>query len=205
MPSTNPTIVLIPGAWHTAEHFTPIETKLTKQAFPTIALTLPSSKSTSAATKSLEKDISFIKATIEPLLACGTEIILLMHSSGSISGSAAINDSMSVTERVKQDQKGGVLGLVFIAAYLLPPHTTIKQMMGTADDEGFPPWMKSGEDVSRPATTAHSFFPPPPPLLTPNFLGQHHPHHQHRNPLLPRPTQSHRPKALGQPHRPLRR
>ncbi|KAG8527344.1 uncharacterized protein KY384_007496 [Bacidia gigantensis] len=118
-----PTIVLAHGSWQTATNFDALRKELAKLAFPTVAKTMPSStEDAEQPSFTAQKDAEYLRrSVIEPLIKEEKEIVVVMHSYGGIYGSSAIQESMKLSDRKRRGLKGGVLGLVYIAAFVAPP------------------------------------------------------------------------------------
>ena len=83
-----PTIILVPGAWHTAETWDKVIALLAAQDYNCIAVTLPSTLS-SPTTTYLE-DLTAVRNAITAEIAEGRDVVLVVHSyGGSIGGSAS--------------------------------------------------------------------------------------------------------------------
>lgn len=91
---SKPVIVLIPGTWHTTETFTPLITQLSILKYPTIALTPPSTGA-HPGHPSFDQDVSYIRSVIDTLLDASLEVVVVMHSGGSVCGSEALRDRSS--------------------------------------------------------------------------------------------------------------
>ena len=63
-----------------------------------------------------------MRSQLEPFLKDGKELILVMHSGGSLVGSNAIQ-GMSVEARKKEGIEGGIQKLVYLAGALFPEGT----------------------------------------------------------------------------------
>ncbi|ORX92933.1 Alpha/beta hydrolase fold-1 [Clohesyomyces aquaticus] len=113
-----PTIVLVPGAWHSPVHYTPLIDQLKTAHYDLVTDRLPSVGSTTPKEQSVANDASHIRKTLlGPLLDAGKDIILLMHSYGGCPGADAAK-GLSKSERTASGQKGGIVGLVFICAFV---------------------------------------------------------------------------------------
>lgn len=140
MTANKPTIVLIPGAWHTPDYFDALRAHLEEHAYPTMSCTLPSINCTDPANHSAQTDADFIRNQILiPLLAASKRVVLAMHSYGGRPGSAAAF-GLSEGERQAKGLKGGLIGLVFIAAFVLPSGPSISDweptpLVGLSVDE----------------------------------------------------------------------
>lgn len=113
-----PHIVLIPGAWHSGDAYDTFLPFLHSHGYETTALTLPSVGAEPPLT-SLEPEIEYIRGQIVPLLDHGQDVVVVMHSYGGFAGSSALQ-GLSKAEREQQEQSGGVISLVYLAAWMLP-------------------------------------------------------------------------------------
>ncbi|KPM38494.1 hypothetical protein AK830_g8054 [Neonectria ditissima] len=115
---SKPTIVLVPGAWHTPEHYDLLLQRLRDAGYPTSSNQLTSVGSADPKNQTVATDTKFIREDLLlPELDQGKDVVLVMHSYGGCPGAAAAK-GLSKTERVAAGQKGGILGLVFISAFL---------------------------------------------------------------------------------------
>lgn len=123
-----PHLVLIPGAWHSGECFDTLLPYLKKAGYETTALTLPSVGAEPPVT-SLDPDVEHIRRSIIPLLDDGKEVVVVMHSYGGQAGTGSLR-GLSKPEREKNGEGGGVLGLVYLTAWLLPEGQSIRAYGG---------------------------------------------------------------------------
>ncbi|CAI6287598.1 unnamed protein product [Periconia digitata] len=115
---SQPTIVLIPGAWHGPQHFTTLINSLKDLKFDVITQALPSLNPQKPHEQSVANDAKFIRQELLlPVLGEGKNVILLMHSYGGIPGADAAK-GLSKTERQSSGEKGGIVELIFICAFL---------------------------------------------------------------------------------------
>lgn len=121
--STNPTIVLVPGCWHTAAHYKESLDLLQNAGYPTKNVHLPSLNSSDAPHQTVTADIDCVRETILPLIDQGENVILLMHSYGGCPGAAAAK-GLSQAER---PGLGAVIGLIFFAGYLVQAGHSVVQ------------------------------------------------------------------------------
>lgn len=118
MATPKPIIVLVPGAWHTPESFTPLITQLSLAGYPCIPVTTPSSGA-HPGHASFAADVSAIRTVVTSLVSAGKEVILVMHSFGSVIGSESLaGGELSKTSRAADGKDGGVVRLVFIGILL---------------------------------------------------------------------------------------
>lgn len=102
---SKPTIVLIPGAWHTPAHFELFLQQLHDAGYTTSSKQLPSVGSADPKNQSVTADMDFIpESLLLPELDQGKDVILIMHSYGGSPGSAAAK-GLSKAERTASSQR----------------------------------------------------------------------------------------------------
>jgi len=124
--SRNPTVVVVPGAWHPASCVDPFCESLKKAGFPSKSITL---RSVGNADISVSDDVAHIKSVIEPLVQGGEDVILIVHSYAGFPGTGAIAglDKKGIKAR---GEKGGVLGIVFLASFVPLEGETLMSLLG---------------------------------------------------------------------------
>ena len=115
-----PTVVLVPGAWLVPEFYKPFLEAVQAVGFSTRTAELPSLNPADPTAVDCMADAASIRRLVCSLVEdeC-RDVVLVMHSYASMPGGAAAT-GLSKSERVKQGQKGGVLGLVCMGAFLVP-------------------------------------------------------------------------------------
>lgn len=115
---SKPTVAIVPGACHTSQHWSDLTENLQKAGFAVSCKQLASVDSADPAACSMSKDISAIQSQLlQPLLDNGQDILLVCHSAAGLAGGAAAIGH-SKQERTASGQQGGIVGLVFVAAFL---------------------------------------------------------------------------------------
>ncbi|TVY90584.1 hypothetical protein LAWI1_G007608 [Lachnellula willkommii] len=128
--ASKPTIALVPGAWHTPAHFDALSSLLNAEGYPTASKQLPSVDTATPNTTTTQGDSQFIvDQVLTPLLDDGKDIILLVHSYGGSPGGAAAN-GLSKAERTAAGKKGGIIGLIYVAAFIAPNNISIHTLTG---------------------------------------------------------------------------
>ena len=131
MATLKPTILLIPGLWYTPECFDALRTELEEYGYETVSRQLPSIDCVDPSKHSAQSDADFIRSQLLlPLLDSGKCVVEIMHSYGGIPGSAAAY-GLSEEERNKEGLKGGVVGLIFVASFVIP----VEKTCSTCDDD----------------------------------------------------------------------
>ncbi|KAL4723072.1 hypothetical protein ACLX1H_010313 [Fusarium chlamydosporum] len=121
--STNaekPVIAIVQGAWHRAFHYEAFARLLIDQGFTVL---LPNNVSAGEVEKIKGKthvdDAEAIRKTLQPSLNEGKRIVLVCHSYGGIPGSFAV-EGYQIHEREKQGLPGGIMHVVYVAAFAFP-------------------------------------------------------------------------------------
>ncbi|RMZ67766.1 signal peptide protein [Pyrenophora seminiperda CCB06] len=149
---SKPIIVLTPGAWHTPDCFDITREQLHQRGWETEAVAHPS-VGAEPPTKGLADDAAALHSTLERLADDGKEIVLVVHSYGGMVGQNALVD-LGYKQRKAAGKKGGVIILVYLAAFVAPKGATIKTMLGGQ----FLPWMKIDGDYGYAATPEVVFY-----------------------------------------------
>ncbi len=115
--STLPTIVFVPGAWHKPTYWSKVVTLLSSQGYKTLTPSLPSTEGDASTT--LLDDITAIRTAIISETSEGRDVVVVVHSFGSIPGASALRgltkpkDGAKSAEGVKK--QGYVIGFALIA------------------------------------------------------------------------------------------
>jgi pimeloyl-ACP methyl ester carboxylesterase len=139
-PMSKPTIVCVPGAWHTPEIYAKVLNILSGYGYPTLALALPSAGA-SPPHADFNGDVEGIRECLTELVEEGKDVVLVMHSYTGMPGAQA-PAGLDKKERQAANLKGGVIRLVFIMAFAMPEGFT-----PTAGGAQYPEWMKMDPDV----------------------------------------------------------
>lgn len=118
MATPKPTIVLVPGAWHKPEAFQPLTSLLESAGYTCIGVDLASvgAKTPLEGTK---EDIEAIKNVITPEVEADRDVVVLMHSYGSVPAGEAVK-GLDQASRRKDGGRGGVTHLFYCAAFAPP-------------------------------------------------------------------------------------
>ena len=120
---------------HTAECFEYLIEALNKLSYPTVSKTLPSVNAPDPEVVTLQDVINFIQNDLLlPLFNEGKEVLLVCHSAAGATGSTSV-EGFTVQERQNKGEKGGILGIVYITALLVPIGKTVAEVLG------IPPWI----------------------------------------------------------------
>ena len=139
---TQPTIVLVPGAWHKPEIYSSVTSNLEAHGYPTVSLPLPSAGAMPPNT-TFDEDVRAIRDRLTTLVESDEkEVILVVHSYTGMPGAEAPK-GLGKKERQEKGLNGGVIRLVFIMAFAMP-----EGFQPTAGGAQMPEWMKLNLEVS---------------------------------------------------------
>ncbi|KAL4966432.1 alpha/beta hydrolase [Aspergillus stella-maris] len=123
-----PTILLIPGAWHDGSIYNPLAAILRSRGFDAQPITLPSLGGPPPT--SAYDDAKYIQENyLAPLIDQGKEVIIVAHSYAGVPGTECVR-GFARKDLVAQGKDGGVVGLIYIAASLVPKGWSVERMVG---------------------------------------------------------------------------
>lgn len=114
----NPSIVIVPGAWHRPAHFQGLIDRIAEVNYDAIGVTMPSVDS-SPPLESWDQDAQAVRQIIMERLNAGKEVVVLAHSFGGIAMSEAAK-GLGKKERTAQGLKGGIIRLIYMCSMALP-------------------------------------------------------------------------------------
>lgn len=120
-----PIIVFAPGAWHQPSCFDRIRHALHQRGYATDAVSYPSVGY--GPNKTLSDDTIALRQILENVAGTGAEIVLVLHSYGGTVGSNAV-DGLGVRERARQKKNGGVIMVVYMAAFAIPKGKSLRDI-----------------------------------------------------------------------------
>ncbi|KAJ4322398.1 hypothetical protein N0V84_004869 [Fusarium piperis] len=142
-PSLLPTILAVPGAWHTAESFGAVKKIFTDRNYGFVSQNAPGLTDANA---TVIGDAASLRTNLlVPLVEAGKDVIVMMHSYGGMYGSQAVQ-GLSKRERQQSGKKGGVISLVYVSAVTPVEGKTTLDMMGT-DAQHLPTWVDYNEST----------------------------------------------------------
>ncbi|KAH7042247.1 Alpha/beta hydrolase fold-1 [Macrophomina phaseolina] len=145
-----PTVVLVPGAWHDEYAYHKLVPDLERRGYATLAVRNPS-LGQSTREGLIEEDAAHLRTVVDRLLADGKEVIVVAHSyAGSVLSSALADYAW------KEGENGHVLGLVYIAAFLLPEGKNLASIMFPPDGRNIP--SKADENGFKPQPDPYIFY-----------------------------------------------
>ncbi|KAH9219213.1 Alpha/beta hydrolase fold-1 [Leptodontidium sp. 2 PMI_412] len=142
--SARPTLIFLPGAWHSPSVYDAVISKLTTYGYSCQALPLQAIVGRPAVT-SLQPDIDALNTTVLAQVEAGKDVIVVGHSwSGMIVGGAL--EGLSKTAREKEGKHGGVVKLAYIAAFVPLEGVSLIQTFGGGIPDFFDvkePWVSA--------------------------------------------------------------
>ncbi|KAH8432797.1 alpha/beta hydrolase [Aspergillus melleus] len=150
------TIVLVPGAWITPSFYQPFSDALTSAGFPVHHASYPSLSPTDPSVADCETDTEAIAKTLRFLVEEeGKDVAVLMHSYAGMPGAAAAT-GLSKSQRSQHGKPGGIVGLIFIGAFVVPEGLSCAGLQGG----NLPPWIlldKPSRDLNTPEDPIGNF------------------------------------------------
>lgn len=125
--SANPIIALVPGSFSTTAAYEKVIEQLSKHGYPILRIELKSVGGLTPAT-SID-DAAHIYSIIAPLVEEGKEIVVVMHSYGGIPGTDGTK-GLAKVDQAAAGKKGGVIGLVYIAALMVKQGASLGSARG---------------------------------------------------------------------------
>jgi alpha-beta hydrolase superfamily lysophospholipase len=133
---SKPTVLFIHGSWHTPAHYAPICDLFSKSGYPT-SCPLLASVGKSPPFGPIE-DAQCIRSELHNLVEKeGKDVIVVAHSYGGVVASQAVDQELAREHRETNGTKGGVLGLLYMCAFLPPVGKSLESALGGA----LPPWI----------------------------------------------------------------
>jgi pimeloyl-ACP methyl ester carboxylesterase len=165
---SKPTIVLVPGAWHQPAHYSALIGMLESASYEVVTKRLPSVDSSTPTQQSVPNDATFIeKHLLCPLVDQGKDVLLLMHSYGGCPGADAAK-GYSKKERTVAGKKGGIIGLVFMAAFLANEGDSL---LSKLPNQEYDPWVVWNVSTYAHLPSAALLGETPADALTPSTEG----------------------------------
>lgn len=167
-----PVIIIVPGAWHTFNHYLPIAGLLQAAGYSVKGQDLPSSGD-DAPTQSFDADVAMIRYLILNEIERGRDVLLLPHSFGGITASEACK-GLTREERQAAGRDGCVAGICYMAAFAMPVGESLMSKM----PEGWePPWYgRVGRLLWTPPEMEKVFYPDVEPELAKWHVARAKPH-----------------------------
>lgn len=125
--AAKPTLVFVPGAWHSAETWDKVIAEVTPKGYKTVAVTLPSTLGKPAAT--FGDDVKAVQKVIRQETNLGNNVVLVVHSYGGQVGNSAVK-GFSRQSQGRADAAANVIGLVMMATGFTATGVAFLEAMG---------------------------------------------------------------------------
>lgn len=113
--SSKPTLVLVPGAWHSASTWNKVASLLEAQQYKCVPVTLPSASANPSATFS--DDVEAVRKAIVAETTREHDVVVVAHSYGGQVGNSAVKSLTRPKEDVSSKTSSGyVIGIVLLAS-----------------------------------------------------------------------------------------
>jgi pimeloyl-ACP methyl ester carboxylesterase len=136
-------VLIVHGGYFLPAAWTPFTNALNHAGFTVRCPRLPTCADTRPPTATLEDDVHAVQQAALELRDQGHSILVLAHSYGGVVASEAITPSFYSTSLTRStnsnskknenenenEKKGGVVALIYLAAFLIQPSTTLAQAM----------------------------------------------------------------------------
>ena len=141
MPHTvKPVVLFVHGSWHSPAHFKPVTDLFQSKGYRTVCPCLPTFNPPKP-TVALPDDAACIGSELKKLIEDEQEdVIVAMHSYGGVVGTEAVKAEWGKQPRQLKAQRGGVLRLLYLCAFVLPPNASLASALGYIGGE-IPPYI----------------------------------------------------------------
>ncbi|KAE9373310.1 alpha/beta-hydrolase [Stipitochalara longipes BDJ] len=131
MSANKPVFVLVPGSFTTPAWYQKVTPFLKEAGYEWVNAPLPSSNSEGKykVPPTVQDDAASIKSVITGVVDSGKEVVLVMHSYGGFPGTEA-TEGLGKADLQRQGKKGGVVALVYVAAWMPPVGKSIFTLQG---------------------------------------------------------------------------
>ncbi|KAF4769225.1 hypothetical protein HAV15_008524 [Penicillium sp. str.  len=131
------TILFVPGAWIAPSFYQPFLQALTVAGYDIHFAAYPSFNPEDPTTTTCQADTDAITVTLKSLVEDeGKDVLVFMYSYGGMPGAAAAT-GLAKSQRAREGKAGGVIGLIFLAAFLVPEGFSCWGLQGG----NLPPWI----------------------------------------------------------------
>ncbi|KUI70960.1 hypothetical protein VM1G_05840 [Cytospora mali] len=129
MSSTQPIIVLVPGASTPPKAYHKLVSLLESPPYNyTVHIPALASNNGAQPPNTFEADVAGVRSVVEPLVTAGNQVLMVMHSYGGAVGSSAAA-GLSRKDREADNLPGGVVHLLYLAAYMLTKDQSVWDIM----------------------------------------------------------------------------
>lgn len=124
-----PTFVLVPGAWHPVSCYNVLCEELSAAGYPVQVAELPSLDPRDPSAVSCAKDAEAVRKILISLIEEDKHVVVVPHSYGGIPGGCGAY-GLGKSAREKEGKKGGVIGLIYMSAFVVPEGSSLLEFLG---------------------------------------------------------------------------
>ena len=127
--ASKPTIAFVPGAWHLPLHYAELTDLLQTAGYETVIQKNPSCDAADPLAADTQADADAVRNNVLlPLIDAGKDVVLIAHSYGG-SPAAAAATGLSKSELSVAGRSGGIIGLIWIAAFIAQEGESLKSKL----------------------------------------------------------------------------
>jgi hypothetical protein len=131
------TILFVPGAWIARAFYEPFLQALMVAGYNVRYAAYPSLNPSDPSTTDCHTDTEAIAVVLRSLVEeDGQDVMLFLHSYAGMPGAAAAT-GLSKSQRAQEGKVGGVIGLLFLGAFIVPEGSSCAGLQGG----NLPPWI----------------------------------------------------------------
>ncbi|KAK2811949.1 hypothetical protein FQN50_001656 [Emmonsiellopsis sp. PD_5] len=173
MSAGKPSIVFIPGGWHTPDYYDDVRGLLKELEYETHAVHLPTVGQNLLGTPI--DDAAHIQETTRTLVDAGKDVVLVMHSYGAFPGTLSA-EGLAKRDRLAQGKPGGVLALIYISGFIAPEGKTLGEAFASFEGGAIPDWMVFEDNCSKTIGAQDILYHDSPPSQAAKFAAKLLPH-----------------------------
>jgi hypothetical protein len=144
---SKPSLIFLPGAWHSPEVFDTLISKLSTHSYTSKALPLQAVIQ-KPAVNDLQPDIDALRSAVLKEADAGNDVMVIGHSWSSIIVCGGL-EGLSKEERKKQGMEGGVVKLAFLTGFVPPENVSLIQAFGGSPPEWYDVKVRPNLDILR--------------------------------------------------------
>ena len=171
MTASKPTILFVPGAWHSSHCFDQVSDILKQTGYPTDFVELPS-VGPSKHLANFDPDVEAIRKQVTKAVSGGQDVVIVAHSYGGIPMCEAMKGL--ATKGPESGKQGNVKHLIFCASFVIPEEASLMSTLGGQDL----PWFRVTPDKLeiRPDSPEEIFYGDLTPEVTAEAVAKLKPH-----------------------------
>ena len=134
LPEDTFTVLFVHGAWGTPRVFRQIIQELQVRGYSALAPHLPTCDAAALSEDpgmDMAADVKAVEKEIRRLVMDeGKQVLLVPHSYGGVVATEAVAEELGRKRRLAVGKPGGVIGILYVAAFVIAPGTSIEDLNG---------------------------------------------------------------------------